>query len=153
MRTQHLHRHISDDGLIRLYRIATIPELYVIGNPVAPVVAWGARDVDVFRVGDVMSKKGWALNMLHKPNACVYFCLRALYRPYATHRMHICITARHTQVMDELIADLKEAVHIVKTTPASKEGFAPVYGLAASLPDRTVIADFLYDVLDVMLQA
>ena len=49
--------------------------------------------------------------------------------------MHICITARHTQVIDELIADLKEAVHIVKTTPASKEGFAPVYGLAASLPD------------------
>lgn len=116
--------------------IGAMPELFVIGNPVGPVVAWGARDVDVFRVGDAMSKKGWALNTLHKPNA-----------------MHICITARHTQVMDELLADLREAVHFVKTTPATKDGFAPVYGMAASLPDRTVISDFLYDVLDVMLQA
>ena len=113
-----------------------IPELYVIGNPVAPVLAWGAKDIDVFRVGDVMSKKGWALNTLHKPNA-----------------MHICITARHAQVIDELIADLKDAVHVVKTTPASKEGFAPVYGLAATLPDRGVISDFLFDALDVMLQS
>lgn len=118
------------------FSTTSIPELYVIGQPVGPVIAWASKEVDIFRVGDAMSKKGWALNMLHKPNA-----------------IHICLTARHATVLDDFIADLKEAVHQVKTTPNSKEGLAPVYGMAASLPDRGVISEFLYDALDVMLQA
>ena len=49
-----------------------IPELYILGNPPVSVVAFGAKEgtgINVLKVGDVMSKKGWHLNALQKPAA------------------------------------------------------------------------------------
>ena len=49
-----------------------------------------------------------------------------------------------------LIADLKESVALVKANPGSKDGLAPVYGLAASLPFRGIVSDILRTTLDVV---
>jgi hypothetical protein len=49
-----------------------IPELYILGDPPVSVVAFGAKEgsgVNVLKVGDTMSKKGWHLNALQKPAA------------------------------------------------------------------------------------
>lgn len=57
-----------------------IPELYVLGNPPSSVVAFGPKegsDVNILKVGDAMSKKGWHLNALQNPTA-----------------MHIVVTVR-----------------------------------------------------------
>ncbi|KAI0929962.1 hypothetical protein AcW1_008774 [Taiwanofungus camphoratus] len=50
---------------------AEIPELRVLGNPPASVVAFKAArgDVNILEVGDAMSKKGWHLNALSNPAA------------------------------------------------------------------------------------
>lgn len=59
----------------------SIPELYVLGSPPASVVAFGSRDgsVNVYEVGDRMSKRGWHLNALSGPAAvhiaCTVCCL------------------------------------------------------------------------------
>ena len=41
-----------------------------------------------------------------------------------------------------------EAVEYVKRTPAEKSGMAPVYGMAATLPLRSVVRDILKGYLD-----
>lgn len=48
-----------------------IPELYVLGNPPASVVAFASKHpkVNMHEVGDVMSKRGWHLNAIIKPAA------------------------------------------------------------------------------------
>lgn len=53
-----------------------IPELYVLGKPLASVVAFGSKSgaVDVMEVGDVMSTKGWHLNALSNPPAVHIAC-------------------------------------------------------------------------------
>ena len=55
---------------------ASIPELYVLGSPPASVVAFGSRDasVNVYEVGDRMSKRGWHLNALSGPAAVHIAC-------------------------------------------------------------------------------
>jgi sphinganine-1-phosphate aldolase len=56
---------------------AEIPELYILGEPPASVVAFAAKDrksLDVLEVGDTMSKRGWHLNGLNDPPAVHIAC-------------------------------------------------------------------------------
>jgi glutamate/tyrosine decarboxylase-like PLP-dependent enzyme len=112
--------------------IGEIDELKIMGDPLW-VIAFKSDKLDIYKVMDQMTVKGWDLNGLHKP-ACV----------------HICITLRHTKggVADRFLSDLKEAVAYVKANPSGSGGMAPVYGMAATLPFRGVIRDFLKRYLD-----
>lgn len=117
--------------------INDIPELYILGKPLW-VIAFGANKLNIYRVLDEMTLKGWSLNGLHKPS-CI----------------HIAITLRHTLegICQRFIKDLKQAVEIVKTTPDTKKGMAPVYGMAATLPARGIISDILKKYLDTYYKA
>ncbi|KAG8838417.1 hypothetical protein FRC18_004697 [Serendipita sp. 400] len=57
-----------------------IPELYVLGNPPASVVAFGSAspNVNVHAVGDAMSSKGWHLNALVNPPGLHIACTVSL---------------------------------------------------------------------------
>jgi glutamate/tyrosine decarboxylase-like PLP-dependent enzyme len=112
--------------------IAALPELRVIGDPLFNV-AFASDALDVYRVMDAMSERGWSLNGLHRPP-----CL------------HICVTLRHAEpgVAERFVADLGAAVAEVRDQPPREGGLAPVYGLAASLPDRGVVAGFLKAYMD-----
>lgn len=50
----------------------SIPELYVLGDPPASVVAFASKhpQVDALEVGDSMSKRGWHLAGITNPKAC-----------------------------------------------------------------------------------
>ncbi|HEY1277032.1 MAG TPA: aspartate aminotransferase family protein [Thermoleophilaceae bacterium] len=114
--------------------IGAIDGLRVLGDPLFNVAFASADErLDIYRVMDAMSKRGWSLNGLHRPP-----CL------------HICTTLRHTQpgVADRLLADLGESVAEVRGNPESEGGMAPVYGMAGSLPDRSVVAGFLRGFMD-----
>jgi|ERR1043165_9070635 glutamate/tyrosine decarboxylase-like PLP-dependent enzyme len=112
----------------------SIPELKLMGNPLW-VLSFGSDTLNPYEVMDQMSKRNWNLNGLQKP-AC----------------FHIAITLRHTQpgVAERFISDLKESVAYVKANPGSKDGLAPVYGLAGSLPFRGIVSDILKKYLDVI---
>ena len=114
--------------------IAQIPELYILGEPLF-VIAFGAQQLDIYQVMDAMSQRGWSLNGLHKP-ACV----------------HIAITQRHSQpgVAERFVQDLRAAVDEVKTQPAQSGGMAPVYGLAGTVPARSMVGDLLERYMDVI---
>jgi glutamate/tyrosine decarboxylase-like PLP-dependent enzyme len=104
-----------------------IPEIKILGNPIW-ILSFGSDVLNIYEVLDQMSKKHWNLNGLHKP-AC----------------FHIALTLRHTQlgVAERFLHDLKESVAYVKANPNNREGLAPVYGMAASLPFRGMVSDIL----------
>ncbi|MDJ0882996.1 MAG: aminotransferase class V-fold PLP-dependent enzyme [Desulfobacterales bacterium] len=114
--------------------ISGIPGLEVLGNPLW-VIAFASRRLDIYRVMDVMSERGWSLNGLHRPS-CV----------------HLCVTLRHTRpgVAQRFIDDLEAAVEDVKRSPCAEGGMAPVYGLAANLPLRGVVGDILKAYVDAL---
>ncbi|MBI2913834.1 MAG: aminotransferase class V-fold PLP-dependent enzyme [Chloroflexi bacterium] len=107
--------------------IGHIPDLYVIGDPLF-VIAFGSEAVDIYRVMDAMTARGWNLNGLQRPAA-----------------IHLCVTLRHTQpgVAERLLTDLRASIADVKANPSVEGGLAPVYGMANTLPDRGIIADLL----------
>jgi len=95
-----------------------IPELYVLGEPPASVIAFGSvagSGVNVHEVGDGMSKRGWHLNALTGPPA-----------------VHIACTRLTIPVVDQFIAELKECVAEAKTNPSGKGNMVAVYGLGTS---------------------
>ena len=129
-------QRILDTAEIVKEGIKSIPELTILGDPLW-VIAFGSDDMDIYKIMDWMTHKGWSLNGLHKPS-CV----------------HLAVTQRHTQpgVAERFVADLKEAVGAVKDDPEKSGGMAPVYGLAATLPARGVIGDILKRYIDLLYE-
>jgi len=114
--------------------VKKLPELFPVGDGLF-VVAFGSHDLDIYRVMDAMAERGWSLNGLHRP-ACV----------------HICITLRHTQpgVVEKFAADLRAAVEHARQHAGDKHGMAPVYGMAGTLPVRSLVGDLLKSYIDVL---
>lgn len=135
---------IGEDGYLQATReilaateivkagIRDIPEIELIGDPLF-VAAFRSDALDVYRVMDAMGERGWSLNGLHRPPA-----------------VHICITRRHARpgVPEQFVADLRAAVAEVRDEPPKPGGMAPIYGLAASVPDRTIVDEFLRTYMD-----
>lgn len=116
--------------------IEGIRGLRVLGNPLW-VIAFASDELDIYRVMEEMSHRGWSLNGLHKPG-----CL------------HLCVTLRHTEpgVVTRFLSDLREGVEAVRANPGAARGMAPMYGLAASLPVRGAVSEMMKRYLDLMFQ-
>ena len=114
--------------------IEDIPDLYVLGDPLWNI-AFGSKTLDIYKIMDYMAGRKWSLNGLHKP-PCV----------------HICVTLRHTLpgVAERFVHDLRSAVEHVRKNPDEKGGMAPVYGMAATMPDRGIVADLLDKYMDLL---
>ncbi len=116
--------------------IEAMPDLHVLGDPLW-VISFGSRSLDIYRVLDEMTRRGWSLNGLHRPAA-----------------IHICVTLRHTQpgVAQRFRSDLEASVAAVRRAPGSKEGMAPVYGLAGTIPFRGLVSELLTRYLDLLYE-
>ncbi len=114
--------------------IAGIDGLRVLGDPLF-CIAFSSEDdeLSIYRVMDAMTERGWSLNGLHHPPA-----------------LHICTTLRHTGrgVAERFVADLRESVATVREQPPSEHGMAPIYGMAATLPERGAVAAMLKSFVD-----
>ncbi|TCD65353.1 hypothetical protein EIP91_002792 [Steccherinum ochraceum] len=96
---------------------AEIPELYILGNPPASVVAFASKHpaVNPLEVGDLMAKRGWHLNALADPPA-----------------VHIAVTRLTVPNVDAFIADLKDSIRDAKQNPSGKGTMVALYGLGQS---------------------
>ncbi|KIJ49499.1 hypothetical protein M422DRAFT_74589 [Sphaerobolus stellatus SS14] len=92
-----------------------IPELYVLGEPPASVVAFASNDllVNVLHVGDAMGTRGWHLNGLRDPAG-----------------VHIACT--YLTSAEKFIEDLKACVQEVKGKPVGQGTLVTIYGLGSS---------------------
>ncbi|KAF9236341.1 pyridoxal phosphate-dependent transferase [Melanogaster broomeanus] len=118
---------------------SSIPELYVLGSPPASVVAFASKDkdVDIYEIGDKMSKKGWHLNALSGPAA-----------------VHIACTRLTLSVVDTFIADLKKSVEEAKMAPSGKGTMVALYGLGnSSAVGPTMVGEVATIFLDTLYRA
>jgi sphinganine-1-phosphate aldolase len=114
--------------------IVAIPGLRVVGAPDATIVAWSTNDggPDPFAIADRLEARGWAVDRQHKPAS-----------------VHLTVTANHLPIVDRYLGDLAEAVAEVRKDPSlAKSGTAPMYGMAAKMPVRGLVARSVRKVLE-----
>jgi glutamate/tyrosine decarboxylase-like PLP-dependent enzyme len=70
-----------------------IDGLEIVGQPIGPVFSVRSSVHDMFAVGDVMDDKGWHLNRNREPES-----------------LHMMISPVHALLVEELLADLRDAV-------------------------------------------
>jgi len=104
--------------------IAAIPGLVEIVRGDATIVAYGAIDLAVYAIADRLEARGWTVDRQHKPAS-----------------IHLTVTANHAAIVDDYLADLAAAVADVRRDPSlARSGSAPMYGMAAKLPVRGLVA-------------
>jgi sphinganine-1-phosphate aldolase len=123
-------------------------ELEVIGRPLVSVVAFTARNLNIYDIADGMSEKGWHLNALQNPPA-----------------IHIAVTMPIVKVWEKLVGDLevvieaekeKERVRLVEGKGLKGKAMgssAALYGVAGSLPNKSVVVDLANGFLDLLYKA
>ncbi|XP_062319949.1 sphingosine-1-phosphate lyase 1 isoform X2 [Osmerus eperlanus] len=138
--------HIGESGYVETTRkiiettrtikmgVSKIEGLFVFGDPEVSVVALGSDVFDIFRLSNALTSKGWNLNTLQFPSS-----------------IHICVTVLHTQlgVADQFINDVDELVDIIMKNPNEKTtGMGAIYGMAQSIPDRSMVTEISRGFLD-----
>ncbi|KAL6101487.1 sgpl1 [Pungitius sinensis] len=138
--------HMGEDGYVNATKkiistarriqkeVNKIKGVFVFGEPEVSVVAIGSNDFDIFRLSNALTTKGWNLNTLQYPSS-----------------IHICCTVLHTQsgVADRFIRDVKEQVAIIMKNPKEKTtGMGAIYGMAQSIPDRSMVTEISRGFLD-----
>jgi len=115
-------------------RLRKIKGIFIFGSADVSVVAIGSDIFDVYRLSSALTELGWNLNSLQYPAS-----------------VHICVTLVHTQhgVADRFISDVTKSVReIMKRPQAKTTGAGAMYGMAAGVPDRSVIGDLTMAYLD-----
>jgi sphinganine-1-phosphate aldolase len=100
--------------------IAAIPGLRMLARPQGPLIAYAADDpaIAIFSVADRMEERGWAINRLQHPEG-----------------LHGMVTARHLEVVDAYLADLRASVEVARARPElARQGSAAIYGMIAHAP-------------------
>jgi sphinganine-1-phosphate aldolase len=127
---------------------ALASDLTVIGRPLVSVVAFTSSTLNVYDVADAMTAKGWHLNALQTPAA-----------------IHVAVTLPLVNAVDKLIEDLltvvegereKERVRVAEGK--GKKGTATgdtaaLYGVAGSLPNKSVVVELAGGFLDTLYKA
>ncbi|XP_017279774.1 sphingosine-1-phosphate lyase 1 isoform X1 [Kryptolebias marmoratus] len=114
--------------------IRKVKGVFVFGDPEVSVVAIGSDDFDIFRLSNALTSKGWNLNTLQFPSS-----------------IHLCCTVLHTQpgVADRFIQDVREQVGIIMKNPKEKTtGMGAIYGMAQTIPDRSLVTEISRGFLD-----
>lgn len=126
---RYLARTIKDDFA---------PDLYVLGEPLVSVVSFGSKTIDIYEVADAMGALGWHLNALQDPPA-----------------VHIACTKPTVAAKDKFLRDLREAVNSVKLrgSKEAKGDTAALYGVAGSLPNKSVVNRMAEGFIDLLYKA
>lgn len=123
-------------------------ELEIMGRPLVSVVAFRARNLDIYDIADGMSARGWHLNALQNPPA-----------------MHVAVTLPVARQWEKLATDLeavieaereKERVRVAEGKGAKGKAngdAAALYGVAGSLPNKSVVVDLATGFLDLLYKA
>jgi sphinganine-1-phosphate aldolase len=120
----------------------------VCGDPMAMVVAFQAPKLNIYAIGDAMTKRGMTSMSMFVVHIHVGWNLNVLQNPAA---IHICCTLPTVPVVNDFLKDLKSSVEEVKANPTlDKNGMGAIYGMAASIPDKSLVDDITKAYLDVL---
>ncbi|CBQ72316.1 probable sphingosine-1-phosphate lyase [Sporisorium reilianum SRZ2] len=115
-----------------------IPELCVLGKPIVSVIAFASATpgtVSIYDVGDHMSKNGWHMNGLAGD----------------TPAIHIAVTRLTIPVVNEFVADLKQAVkHARSSFTGQKGSMATLYGLGSGVSATAIVGQLATRFIDTL---
>ncbi|PNS16694.1 Sphingosine-1-phosphate lyase [Sphaceloma murrayae] len=126
----------------------SLADLLVMGEPLVSVVAFRSDTLDIYDIADALSAKGWHLNALQDPPA-----------------IHVAVTLPIVAAVDDLIRDLETVIADEKEKErrrllegksakgATKGDSAALYGVAGSLPDKTIVRELAAGFLDCLYKA
>jgi sphinganine-1-phosphate aldolase len=129
---------IRDDATLKA-------DLKVVGKPLVSVVAFTSSTLDVYAIADSMSSRGWHLNALQDPPA-----------------IHVAFTLPVVSAAEKLTQDLIEVTSQIRDEEdqriregkggkgAAKGDTAALYGVAGSLPNKSVVEDLARGFLDTL---
>ena len=101
-RTIETHHRIRD-------AVRATPGLRILGEPDAHLLAIGSDGADVFAVGDALAARGWYLDRQGPPDS-----------------LHATVSAGNAPVVEEFIADLRDAVAAAGTTDDRSTKYAGI---------------------------
>lgn len=123
--------------------------LCIIGQPMVSVIAFESKNegIDIYDIADDLSSKGWHLNALQSPPA-----------------MHVAFTIPTAAAVDTLITDLIAVVEkeLAKVEERKRQGksyvikrgdTAALYGVAGSMPDKSIVNRLAEGFLDTLYKA
>ncbi|KAF3933334.1 hypothetical protein ABW19_dt0202418 [Dactylella cylindrospora] len=115
-----------------------IEDLYVLGDPLVCVVAFSSKTVNIYDVSDEMTKLGWHLAALQDPPA-----------------VHMACTTLTIKSVETLLKDLGDVVVKVKArgSGVAKGETAALYGVAGSVPNRSVVGSLATAFIDTLFKA
>lgn len=126
-----LAKQTMDTARALMHGVGAIPGLRVLGEPEMSVFAFGSDSVDVFVLADEMNARGWKLDRQQLPPA-----------------LHLMVTPAHAGIVDRFLADLRECTERIRETQPTPEGAAAMYGMLASVPDRSMVPQLLLEFMD-----
>ena len=170
--TRHNTQYDTQHGT-RVYpewctRIKALPDVELVGAPEACAIAFGSSKLDIFKVADAMRNRGWNnIACMQKP-VCLHIpvAMRESFNRYALRvRVRCCVCVACAMCVcgpahlfartrrDVFLADLRESVDEVREHPERfKDGMAPVYGMAATMPDRSLVSQLLTSYTEALLK-
>ena len=108
------YKQIARDlmGFIDDYKagIVDIPGLEILGKPHLSIVAYGSKEIDVFRIAEIMSAKGWLPGLVQ--------------RPKGIHRMMSMI---HAPSLNEYLSEVRAAVGVVHQADGGQSTIKATY--------------------------
>jgi sphinganine-1-phosphate aldolase len=118
--------------------LRAIPALRVLGDADAACISYAAQDpgaLNIFMVADAIEQRGYTCNRLQKPE-----CIQ------------VQVGVRSGFSAEQYIKDVADSVAEVLADPTKfKDGTAPLYGMAATMPDRSIVGDLMVGFMDRML--
>lgn len=134
--TESAREIVSATRKLKSFIQKELPELQVIGDPYCCLVSFKSDQLNVYDLGDKLSKKGWHLSSLQKPPA-----------------LHIAVTKLSVNSIDELCLVLKALVKEMKANPDQKpanDGTSALYGVAGSIKTTGVADRLIVGFLDTL---
>lgn len=122
-----------------LSELAKIPELKLQAYPDSTLVSFVSQNanVGVYAVADQLQAKGWNVTRQQTPES-----------------LHLTLSPAHADYIKEFVADLKEAVEVVKANPKlNTSGQAAMYGMMAKIPFKGMIKGSVQGIMEKMYGA
>ena len=124
---------ISNKTIEFASKLRDIPNYIVIGEPEINDVAFYNEEYSIGQLSEYLTKNDWNINILQNP-----ICL------------HICITPKNIDSIDELLELLKNINNFPKIE--KNENITAIYGMAAKIPDKSIVNELIEYYLDLTTQ-
>jgi glutamate/tyrosine decarboxylase-like PLP-dependent enzyme len=117
--------------------INAMPQLYVLGNPVATVFAFGSDEINIYELSAKMAERGWHIDAQQLPPS-----------------LHMTVSPIHLAVADKFLDDLRHT--IPEIPPADSQDLseqAAMYAMLGTMPDRSMAKEFAVEYINNLYRA